>query len=1217
MESVEESQANQQSASQSSVVLPPDSTMQTIHQEISSTDYRLPTTNYQPSRTGKYTKITKLVLDGFKSFGRRTEFLFGDNFNCVIGANGSGKSNLGDALCFVLGKSSSKALRAEKSSNLIYNGGKTKNPSKSAEVSIFFDNKNRVFPLEDDEIKITRLVNKDGQSKYKINNKTRTRQEVLELLSSARIDPDGYNIILQGDIVLFVEMSSIERRQIIEEIAGIGAYEEKKNQALNELNKVEQKLGEAEIILKERESYLKDLKKDHDQAVKYKSLSENVKKNKASYIKKQIDKKTSEVESFDKKIGVFRLNLDKIQKKIDELRSVISNKKSEIDNISKEIEQKGEKDQRDIQKDIGHLNIEIATEKTKIQGFNNELQRLGVRKIQLNKNIEDLKESFENKEEKKKEILEVKKNIEGAVAELNQKMDHFRQKHNLNRTEGIEKDMERIDHNSEELQKNVNELREKQQNLFREKDRIDFQINTMDDKIRKVLELEKQHKVEIDLLKKKKEQFKNSVIELNALLNKDSKDAVELVKFREKLQVLKEEHAKLEVKNASIKESSALNTAVKKILENKNKIGGVFGTVSELGDVEAKYAVALEIAAAQRLTSIVVEDDKIAAKCIKFLKSEKFGVATFLPLNKIRPRPIDDAAKKIVGETGVHGFALDLISFDLMFKNVFSYVFGNTIVVDDIETARKIGIGKVRMVTVEGDLAEISGAMIGGYRIKKEATFREKGLLGKIDGIDCEINGIEKNISCLETDRKESEEKIMRLRQLKASLEGEIIKTEKSLHLDSSDLDASKKYKEELIAQRKSSDKLLGEIDDGVQEKIRSLTDLKIEKQQLRNKIAELRNPVVLAELNAFEQKKKEFYEEILRLNGELTGLEIQQTEVIKRDKENNISALNDIAKEEAEFQRELLAGENRIKFLEADLREKEKDQQVFYAQYKSLFEKRNQISGEINFVEKEVLVHEDKSRKEELGMNAVSIEGASVKAVLVTLDEEFAQYQGMELDINKSEEQLKKEIADFEKMMANIGSVNMRALEIYDAAEKEYGSLQEKRTTLIGEKDDVIKMMNEIEANKKDLFLGSLKVIDDQFQKIFKNISVKGEAYLELENPEKPFEAGLRIKVKLTGDKFLDIRSLSGGEKTLTALAFIFAIQEHEPACFYVLDEVDAALDKSNSEKLAKLIRKYCENAQYLVISHNDALIQEADTLFGISMNMNLGISSVVSLKI
>src|SRR3990172_4083701 len=287
------------------------------------TDAAPTTTQLETQELAKATKITKLVLNGFKSFGKHTELLFGDDFNVILGPNGSGKSNVLDALCFVLGKSSSKQLRAEKSSNLIYNGGKTKQPGKEAEVSIVFDNKTKMFPIEEDEVKVSRIVRADGASKYRINGKTKTRQEILELLGMAKINPDGYNIILQGDIVRLVEMSPIERRQIIEEIAGIAMYEEKKQPALNVLQKVGEKLNEAEIILKERETYLRELKKDRDQALKFKELNDKVKQNKASHLKRQLNKKDDELKKLEDKSSGHREKLTKLQQQIQALRDEI------------------------------------------------------------------------------------------------------------------------------------------------------------------------------------------------------------------------------------------------------------------------------------------------------------------------------------------------------------------------------------------------------------------------------------------------------------------------------------------------------------------------------------------------------------------------------------------------------------------------------------------------------------------------------------------------------------------------------------------------------------------------------------------------------------------------------------------------------------------------------------------------------------------------------
>jgi chromosome segregation protein len=245
-----------------------------------------------------------------------------------------------------------------------------------------------------------------------------------------------------------------------------------------------------------------------------------------------------------------------------------------------------------------------------------------------------------------------------------------------------------------------------------------------------------------------------------------------------------------------------------------------------------------------------------------------------------------------------------------------------------------------------------------------------------------------------------------------------------------------------------------------------------------------------------------------------------------------------------------------------------------------------------------------------------LSLEIAKFKAEFAGLEEEFSQYKDVKL-VKKSLEELKKEIKDFEKMRQNIGSVNMKALEIYESVEKKYLELKEKREKLEEEKKEILGMMDEIEGKKKELFMKTFEEVNDRFKEIFTEISTKGsQVYLELEDQENPFNAGMNIKAKISGTKYLDIRSLSGGEKTMTALAFIFAIQEYSPASFYILDEVDAALDKQNSEKLARLIAKYSQRAQYVVISHNDGLISEAQNLYGVSMDEH-GISKVVSLKI
>jgi chromosome segregation protein len=332
----------------------------------------------------------------------------------------------------------------------------------------------------------------------------------------------------------------------------------------------------------------------------------------------------------------------------------------------------------------------------------------------------------------------------------------------------------------------------------------------------------------------------------------------------------------------------------------------------------------------------------------------------------------------------------------------------------------------------------------------------------------------------------------------------------------------------------------------------------------------------------------------------------------------DKIKSIVDKGKKEIEkFSGEIAKLSQHIKSNEAELKENEVKEKEFYAKFKKLFNERQELSDEVSGIENKIEGIKEFTRTMEIKMNTSDIEHARIVAELAGLRQEFSNYEGIHINEEKNEEQLKSAIRRYEVNIEQSGNVNMKALEIYDSVEKEYNNLFEKKDRLRVEKDSVFSMISEIDGKKKDLFMDSLGKVEANFKRIFSELSTKGvDASLELENPENPFEEGLLIKVRLTGNKFLDIRSLSGGEKTMTALAFIFAIQEHEPHSFYVLDEVDAALDKHNSEKLAKLIRKYTEKAQYLVISHNDAIISEADNLYGISMDEH-GMSKVTSLKI
>ncbi len=403
-------------------------------------------------------------MKGFKSFGKRTELLFGSDFNCILGPNGSGKSNVLDALCFVLGKAGSKGLRAERSANLIYNGGKTKNAANEGEVSIFFDNSNKIFPTEDSVVKVTRIVKKDGFSKYKINDKTRTRQQILDLLSIAKIEPDGYNIILQGDINRIVEMSTTERRQIIEDIAGIGIYEEKKNKAVKELDKVDQKMKEADIILTERNTHLNELKKDRNQALKYKGLKDRIDQNKASYLKIQIDRKEKNKQRWDKDITECNDKIKKLNENIESIKKIINEKQTQVQKLNEELEKRSNKDQIEISKQVENVKVSLAANKNRINNLENELLRISQRENQLKKDLSDTDKKINELNNRKEELERKNKINRRNENELKKKIETFKKKEKIEDLGEVEKKIDDIENTIEEKKKKTHTLREDKQN---------------------------------------------------------------------------------------------------------------------------------------------------------------------------------------------------------------------------------------------------------------------------------------------------------------------------------------------------------------------------------------------------------------------------------------------------------------------------------------------------------------------------------------------------------------------------------------------------------------------------------------------------------------------------------------------------------------------------------------------------------------------------------
>lgn len=1171
------------------------------------------------------TRILKLELKGFKSFAEKTELIFGKTFNSVIGPNGSGKSNVMDAICFVLGKSSAKSMRVEKSSNLIYNGGKTKKPYPSAEVAIYFTNYEKEFPIKDEEVKVSRQVKQDGTSIYKINDKKSTRTEITNLFAKAGIDPDGYNVILQGDIIRMVDMSHVERRKIIEEIAGISVYDEKKEKAMNELDKVENHLKETEVILAERKTHLDELKVERDEAEKFIELDETSKEIKYTILKKEIDSiLKGEEKNFEKKDKLDKKKTE-LQIKSKEIYQEILNSKEEIKKINNEIDSKGTSSESEINKRIEFLKIQIEKNKNRLEICENEISKISDRdkSLDISKNEISSKINLLQKEISNLSLQE--KRVEDSIYKNKKEIEDFNEKNNIANASDIEQEVDKIDEKIEIITNQINDIRINQQNLLREKDRLEIQISNFNENQERVNKIKEKNKDDFKKLKTIRQDFKDKTLRLNKIINEDSSLSAQLNNARQKIVSLEKDLTKSRAQQNIVSAHLAQDRAINHVIKQKAKDPNIIGIVSELGNVRKQYSTALEVAAGGKLKNIVVQSDDVAKDLINDLKRLKLGSATFLPLNKIRvPNTVVD--KSILTTPGVIGLAYELITFSKNLEKIFKYVFGNTIVVENLSVAQKVGIGKVRMVTIEGDVVEGTGAMRGGFRRKNVGLgFSEKESSDNAQKTEKEIDDTRLIISSLESRKQDIEEEILKLRQNKAELEGEIIKIEKSLHIEEN-FGLDDKDKDEF---KNKLDEIDDKIDDIVMQisaKNRDLANLKMQKQECRNKLMDIKDPKKLAELNALKQKEDQLKGEINELKNKITNNKLQIDNILAPELKNIEKIILNQDKETLGFKKEIIELNASIEEMQKELDEKLKLSDNFLKKFKDLIAKRTDNENKIVDLEKEKDETSEILKVTELELNTLSINLASVKGRIAGLEEQITQLnieskeriEKIKIEYKETPlKDLKKNLSKIENVIRNLGTVNLRALEVYDDIKDKFDKLIIKKDKLISEKEEILIIMNEIETKKRDEFLRTYGVVQEKFKNLFSQLLTKGEAYLDLEDKNDPFSGGLLIKVRITGNKFLDIRSLSGGEKTMTALAFVFAIQEYNPASFYIMDEVDAALDKKNAEKLGQLVRKYSKNAQYVVISHNDGVIKQADYLFGVSMNQKDNISKVVSLRV
>jgi len=949
--------------------------------------------------------VKKLVMHGFKSFPRKTELPFTPGINVILGPNGSGKSNITDALCFVLGRLSIKSMRAAKASNLLFMGTKVASPSKEASVEIVFDNTNNIFGTNEEEISIKRIVRKNGQSIYKINNETKTRQEVLSILAQAGIDPNGFNIVLQGEIQNFVRMQSEERRKVIEEVAGISIYESRKEKSIKELEKTEEKLKEVSAILKERNSYLSNLEKEREAALKHKKLEEDVRKFKKSIFFSDLTKKKNESEEINKEIENKGKESEKIKKVIISFETEIETLEEKISEINSKIQKQTGLEQEKLNREISNLRAELAGLYVKKENHEKKLKEIDRKKLSLQSSMEENEVSIKNLQKESPTIEKNQKELLVKKREL-EVLEGLIKKRYINKSE-LKSIKERLDDKKELLNNSNNES--------------NFLIEQIESLSSELFDKKTDEK--------KVEELRLNLKEKNELLNQFEKREREIEKI-------------ISVNNSKIEEH-------KKIIE-------------------------------------------------------KVGKLDICPLCKSK------------------------------------------ITEDHIKSIREEANPKI-----ENFEKEIRGAELE----IKEILSKRNSLKREVESISFEINKRQSDISKLNL----IHEKNIQVKNL----------TEK--------INSGKNEITELIKNKKKLEDNFDE-NSNVEEKYETL---KIEVEEIS-----LRNKENLSSEISFKQ----------------------------REFERTIISLKQLSREKDELLEELEGIEKSLSEKEKNLEIKRKEEEELTKKAKKYIEERDSFQQKIRDTELDLSEKRNSIYNLEQINNNLKIERAKKDAEVENLETEILEFPEAEI-IRMSRDALIEKLKKSEETLIRIGTVNMRALEVYDEIKKEYDLIQEKVETITKEKDGVLRIIHEIDIKKKKAFLGTLTELNEIFTRNFAQISTKGQVFLELQNKKEPFEGGVDVIVKTGHGKYFDIKSLSGGEQTMVALSLIFAIQELKPYAFYILDEIDAALDKRNSERLSGLLKKYMQRGQYIVITHNDEIITGATNLFGVSMHE--GISKIISLKV
>ena len=1179
--------------------------------------------------------LKRLEMYGFKSFADKTVLEFMPGITTVIGPNGSGKSNISDCIRWILGEQSMKSLRGAKSEDIIFAGTQNRKSLGFAEGSIVIDNSDGKLPIEYNEVIVTRKIYRSGESGYFINKTPCRLKDILELFMDTGIGKDGYSIIGQGKIDEILSNKSEDRRKIFEEAAGIVKYRSRKEESEKKLEQTKVNLLRINDIVSEIESNIGPLKNQSEKARKFLDLREELKGIEVGLFLYNIEDYKNKIKELKENIDIFETQKIKEEEKNNNLQFEKEELKKKIDELLEQIEKtqnlgfESEKRKEQFNSEIGIANERIANNQENDVRYEKEIEELEIK----NKELEEEKQNkinkktnlLNNKEKFDKELKEKEAELEKYSKTLSEKeLEIESKKHIVESNVDKKYDLVGIINtekaNYENLEKREKTLKSEKQDTISELDKVRTE---KDDISKGFYEIQKN-----------RNEILGKIAEIN---DKKEESSIKIKEFEFDINNLQSEYRMKESRYKFLveteKEKEGYARSVKSLLEGIEKSPalkkGVNGVLANLISVNEKYETAIEMALGASIQNVVIDTEEEAKKLVNYLRENKLGRASFLPITSVKGNKLAKLDKS--GINGVIGIASDLVEMNSKYDGILQNLLGRTVIVENIDSA--VALAKknnysFKIVTLEGDVINPSGAISGGSVQKKTVSLLGRGK--EIKSLEKELKNIQAKIEKLQKEESDYEESIS---EILKTFDEEQKKLQEIEITYATENQKHENIKLEILKQEAKLDKIKRDLEELENEKTECLEKQKLSEEQM-NSIEEENNSLNLI-IEEFTNTNKDNQKYIDDLNFDITNLKIsvssfdesetsidEMVERINTDIQNNINSINNkknlraqIVETNNELQEKILDIKKQISELEKDV--SDSSEKVENLKKDRTFKNEKMIKIESEIEEQSSKIEDIKNQLSKLDVKNSKIE-LELNQVVNKMWEEYELTPNNTGEIKKVENptEVQRKVNELRAQIKDLGSVNIDSINEYKEIKERYDFMSEQRLDLEEASNKLKKVINEMTNTMKEQFSVQFKVINKNFGEVFKELFGGGKAELILGDENNILECGIEIAVQPPGKKLQNMMLLSGGEKAFTAIALLFAILKINPAPFCVLDEIEAALDDVNVYRFAEYLKKFVSTTQFLVITHRKGTMEAADTVYGITMEEK-GISKLLSMKL